>query len=105
NQLHRSSAAVHETGDRRTAVPLHPREEITARIKIAAERKQPAQTCRRALRQLLQESLLLAVDISEKCEFEREIAGQAVDGPVLQRIVIENQQPREVQLFKLGKRN
>src|SRR5258708_36802326 len=83
-------------------VLLHPREQIGPGRESFATQKNRAQSGWRELRQLFKKRISFSVNIAEKCEIKRiNAGGETIDTNVIDRLVVHDEQSREVQRIKL----
>ena len=83
----------------------HPREEIGIRCEPFAARKNSAEALPRALDQLAQKRIYVAVDISQERQIQRiTTRGQSIDTNIFSGLIVENNKPCEMQRFEFRER-
>src|ERR1700732_3870757 len=89
----------------RITVLLHPRDQIGTGRESFATRKNRASSVWREPCQFLKERISVSVDIAEKREIKRISAGRdTIDANVVSRLVVHDEQSREVQRVELFER-
>src|ERR1700752_807742 len=107
NLLHRASNPVDVHRRRPVLVLFHPTGDIRARFEVSAKRENLLQTLARERNHLVAKLIDITIKVSEKGEIERVISPwQAVGrGDIVERLIFEDDNAREVQIGKPPERD